>query len=95
MFAIGKTGFHITFENGWTVSVQFGHGNYCKNRNIGRLTEAALHGGELSITPTSSPDAEIAAWDKDGKWYDFGNDIVLGWQNTKQVLDFLNKVEKF
>lgn len=27
----GVKGFHITFENGWTVSVQFGGGNYSDN----------------------------------------------------------------
>jgi hypothetical protein len=26
-----KKGFHITFENDYTVSVQFGPGNYCDN----------------------------------------------------------------
>ena len=25
-------GFHMTFENGWTVSVQFGKGNYAEHR---------------------------------------------------------------
>jgi hypothetical protein len=24
-------GFQMTFENGWTISVQFGYGNYCDN----------------------------------------------------------------
>jgi len=34
MFRIteGK-GFHMAFENGFTVSVQFGFGNYCENRH--------------------------------------------------------------
>ncbi len=26
-------GFHITFANGWTLSVQFGPGHYCQHRN--------------------------------------------------------------
>jgi hypothetical protein len=26
-------GFQMTFENGWTISVQFGYGNYCSHRN--------------------------------------------------------------
>ena len=25
-------GFHITFNNGLTISVQFGAGNYCSNK---------------------------------------------------------------
>ena len=33
MFAITRgKGFHLTFANGWTVSVQWGNGNYCSNR---------------------------------------------------------------
>ena len=32
MFKITRgTGFQMTFENGWTISVQFGYGNYCDN----------------------------------------------------------------
>jgi hypothetical protein len=27
-------GFHITFENGYTISVQFGPGNYCDNYDM-------------------------------------------------------------
>ena len=27
-------GFHVTFENGWTVSVQFGPGNFCDNYHM-------------------------------------------------------------
>lgn len=27
-------GFHVTFDNEWTVSVQFGPGNYCDNYDM-------------------------------------------------------------
>lgn len=58
MFKItqGK-GFQITFSNGWTVSVQFGAGNYCENY--------------MGMIKPECPDAEIAAWDGNDKWYDF------------------------
>ena len=30
----GGQGFQITFENGYTVSVQFGQYHYCSNKNL-------------------------------------------------------------
>ena len=67
-------GFHMTFENGWTVSVQFGKNNYASNKQ---------HTDE-------SPDAEIAAWDKDGNWYHFKNgDDVFGYEKTDDVAEFI------
>lgn len=78
MFCItaGK-GFQITFENGWTASVQFGYGNYCCNRYINAVEDGC-----------ESPDAEVAAWgcveDKTGE--------VNGWQSPKEVLAFLSDV---
>jgi len=29
-----QKGFQITYKNGYTVSVQFGGGNYCTNRDL-------------------------------------------------------------
>lgn len=69
-------GFHMTFENGWTISVQFGSGNYISNRE---------HEG-------TSADAEIAAWPASGEWYTFedSGDQVLGWQSPADVLRWMN-----
>lgn len=62
MFAITSSrGFHITFENGITLSTQFGGGNYCSNRDINI-------GSESSENKLQSRDAEIAIWDAHGKW---------------------------
>lgn len=55
MFEASEKGFHITFANGWTVSVQFGRGNYCENR------------GALENKP--SKNAEIWAYHKDFRKY--------------------------
>jgi hypothetical protein len=41
-------GFQITYANGWTVSVQWSEGNYCKARNV------------EGWRPSS--DAEVSAW---------------------------------
>jgi hypothetical protein len=53
-------GFQMTFDNGWTISVQFGYGNYCDNRNHPLKTK--LH-NEMIV---NCPNAEIMMWDKDG-----------------------------
>lgn len=63
MFEItqGK-GFKITFSNGITVSVQFGYGNFCDNRD-----NRTMCFGEIPEKCNSS-NAEIAVWDNDGRW---------------------------
>lgn len=97
MIPHGK-GFHITFENGVTASVQFGHNNYCENRDYSKSFFAELdHLREKS--GYYCPNAEVAAWDKDGKWITkevikTGED-VCGWVTPKEVLAFLNKCEKY
>lgn len=88
MFKItnGK-GFHISFENGWTVSVQFGPGNYCDNYDmrIGYENEEAGKRGSAT--------AECAAWGPDNEMVvhpEFGGDTVGGRMTPKQVLALLN-----
>ena len=52
-------GFHIEFSNGFAVSVQFGPGNYCDNRNMG-FNEPML---QLQNTGRwASNDAEVAVF---------------------------------
>jgi hypothetical protein len=31
----------------------------------------------------------VAAWDKEGKWHNFGSDNVDGWLTSEEVLKFL------
>jgi hypothetical protein len=88
---IGKKGFHITFENGYTVSVQFGPGNYCDNyhRNIG--IEEEVCGREGSST------AEGAVWPRNGellKHKFFDGDIVGNRMEPKEVLALMNWASK-
>jgi len=80
-------GFVMTFANGWTISVQFGYGNYCDNRN-----HPNGFGFSQKQEITESQDAEIAIWDKDGEWYDFGNDQVKAYQTAEEVAEWINKV---
>lgn len=65
MFKITQSkGFQITYPNGYTVSVQWGPGNYCDNRyfEIGRTNDsyfdACVKAGE-----DGSPTAETAIFD--------------------------------
>ncbi len=90
-------GFQITFANGLMLSVQFGSGNYCKNRDINYRRPAP-----------DSPDAEIAVIDttmEKGEnnenhhvvfvtdlFCDCG-DTVAGWQTPDQVAEVMIKVK--
>jgi len=102
MFRItqGK-GFQVTFDNGWTVSVQFGPGNYCENRDLSLLR---------SVEDCESSTAEIAAWPEGARepgkspcdnWHVFkvytddetgevwGKECVKGWCKADEVLVFM------
>ena len=69
------SGLQMTFENGNTISIQFGFGNYCDNRHEGK---------------ESCKDAEIAIWNKEGVWHDFENDQVKGYCTTDEVALWIN-----
>lgn len=81
-------GFHITFENGYTVSVQFGAGNYCEHYN----DDWSLPGEPRFAAFASSSDAETAVWGPDGKMIDYDNsgDSVQGYRPPWEVLALLN-----
>jgi hypothetical protein len=94
MFRItdGK-GFQMTFANGWTVSVQFGPANYIMNPRIGnpRIGESYIR-AMRDAGEQGSVDAEIAAWDSNDVWYDFGNDKVKGWVSADEVAAFIQMI---
>ena len=72
MFKItqGK-GFHMTFANGWTVSVQWGAGNYCQNYNArpseGLYTESAYEDMQRKLGKEGVPVAEVGWWKGSGE----------------------------
>lgn len=55
-----QRGIHITFENGLSLSVQFGIGNYCDNRSM----DFSKMDGPVNATST----VEIAVWNEEGDW---------------------------
>ena len=90
-----RKGFHITFENGLTVSVQWGGGNYCENR----------YNADFSLTKDmESKNAEVAVW-SDECFLNANNftsdedadscDCVVGWLTPEQVVDLLARVKNY
>lgn len=85
-----KKGFAITFENGWTISVQFGWGNYCDNHN--HPDRWNYNDGPV----VESTNAEIAIWDKNNKWYEFSNgDTVQGYLSSDEVAKWIETVRNW
>lgn len=82
-----KRGFQVTFENGWTVSVQWGPGNYCERQYDN------FDAPEKAVRWTSNT-AEIAAWDANNEWHDFGGDTVEGYVKPDDVLAFMKRIAK-
>ena len=90
-----RKGSHITFENGLTVSVQWGGGNYCENHD------------NMDFSRTKdmeSKNAEVAVWsnecwlnannflsDEDADWCD----DVVGRLTPEQVVDLLVRVKNY
>jgi hypothetical protein len=78
MFAKTQNGFRITCENGYSISVQFGIGNYCSNR---------------SGDSNTSADAEITVRDGEGNFIQLGEyDDVVGYQSVADFIKILNLV---
>lgn len=74
-------GFQMTFENGMTISVIWHDMAYCSRKT-------------LVTGPTSSPDAEVAAWNKSGEFYQLGeHDNVVGYRTTDEVADLIQLIK--
>ena len=90
MFAIHQSeskGFHMKFRNGWTLSVQFGYGNYCERRHF--MNDQKLNHGALE-----SEDAEIAIFNPEGSMVDVGSDQVVGRVCADHVADVMALVSR-
>lgn len=92
-----RKGFHMTFANGLTASVQWGAGNYCDNH----LPEDM----DFSFTKDAkSSTAEVAVFNDKGDIIDANPfvpeeqrscDTVVGWLTTEQVAQFLSTVATY
>lgn len=77
---IGASGFHMTFENGWTVSVQWGPHTYSDNREASH--EQVPRDGWESRT------AEV--WAFKGDEYDGGE--PKGLMTPKQAMAYMKRI---
>lgn len=93
-------GFHMTFANGWCISVQFGYGNYCGNKEG--------HDGDFDedysacnkrLGKRGCSDAEVAVFDPKREMvklppFMFDDpeyaDVVSGWNGADKVLELMN-----
>ena len=94
-------GFRMTFGNGFSISVQWGVGNYCEKRDSGEWNEATKHDF------WSSNSTEIAVFNKEGSMIpitvntiEFANgteesynDVVSGWLSTDTVAKCITIVQ--
>lgn len=89
-----RKGFHMTFENGLTISVQWGAGNYCDNHFPEDL--------DFSFSKDAESDtAEVAIWGPDKEFidpqtfvkYDINSDgDVAGYLDSDQVAELIHNV---
>jgi hypothetical protein len=88
MFKISDNkGFQITFDNGYTVSVQFGAGNYSNNYDL-RIMDYI----DKAVPPSRT--AETALIAPNGNFVEYKGDDVQGRQTPEDVLELLNYAAK-
>lgn len=74
-----KAGISMTFENGYTISIQFGFGNYCENKFLSK---------------DNSKDVEIAYFKGDGDLISFEDgDQVKGYVSMDELADYIQMVK--
>ncbi len=97
---VNAKGFQMEFDNGLTVSVMFGEGNYCQHRDAVGPSTVQLYGDKEQLRsfyrkPWESNLAEVAVWRRsDKKWahlktpWEGGEDYCpdpLGWVTAEDV----------
>lgn len=89
-----RKGFHMTFKNGLTISVQWGAGNYCDNHFPENLDFPFSKDAESNT-------AEVAVFGSQGQIidpqtfvkYDLQSDgEVAGWLDADQVAELIHNV---
>ena len=94
-------GFRMTFGNGFSISVQWGVGNYCEKKESGQWDESTKY------AEWDSNSAEIAVFDKDGEFINIRgyelenvdgtienhNDVVAGWLSADTVAKCITLVQ--
>jgi hypothetical protein len=76
------SGFHMTFENGWKISVQWSEYNYAQRAD--------------RPSPEESNTAECAVWNPSGGcWKLTDADNVRGWMSPGEVSELMERVRNF
>ena len=78
--ATQNKGFGMTFDNGFTISVQWGTGNYCEKKNLGADIDE-----EMKTKRWESRTAEIAVFNDIGIVPVGKSDDVIGWCLADEV----------
>ena len=82
--ATRNKGFGMTFDNGFTISVQWGIENYCEHRNLD--IDLKIYHTPEKENRWESRNAEIAVFDKEGEMIQVGEyDHVIGWLTPNEV----------
>ena len=86
--ATQNKGFRMEFDNGFSISVQWGIENYCEKKSF-----------NTDIDPTKeriweSTSAEIAVFDDEGIVPVGGDDQVIGWLSPDEVAKYIAIVSK-
>ena len=78
--ATRNKGYAMTFDNGFTISVQWGTGNYCEKKNLGADSDE-----EMKTPRWESTSAEIAVFSDTGIVPVGDSDDVIGWCSADEV----------
>lgn len=83
-FETTHTGFWMTFENGYAISVQWGSANYCTNRSFDNPNKGMVGAARVSNT------AEVAIMEPNGSFHKFeGGDMCQGHCSPEEVYDLM------
>lgn len=77
----------LSFKNGLTISIAIGDLNYCDRKNP---TFNPTPDPEMLIQVVKSGNAEIAIYDSQNNWFNFGSDEVLGWVNPDDLANWIH-----
>ena len=78
--ATQNKGFRMKFDNGFSISVQWGTMNYCEKKNL-----MAEYKDEMKEPIWESKSAEIAVFNEEGIVPIGGDDQVIGWLTPNEV----------
>jgi hypothetical protein len=73
-------GFCLKFENGYNISVQWGKGNYCSNRDMEEFVPKGSNESATAEVLVFSDDPE-----KDNLIYFASADNIIGWATSEDV----------